>query len=228
MLLRTLRDCNDLTIRNRFRRLLTLECVRNKDRMGVEPIVRLTRTEFHINAPEKYKFWKNNQPGMFSRPIAVSTGPHGTVLVLHYDFDKATSKLTTVRLHQLANECIKKEGLTDARDLCYNDDVFFIAERASGAISFCNFEKRVQVDVKSLKRKPDLVSHLRHLGLDTEGAVPTLKNRLKEYLRQIVNKIQRLDQVQVRPRLLKPSAICTAGQDVLLCSDDESPNHVNI
>ena len=56
VLLRTLRDCNDLTIRNRFRKLLTLECVRNKDRMAVEPIVRLTRTEVHTTAPEKYKF----------------------------------------------------------------------------------------------------------------------------------------------------------------------------
>ena len=126
----------------------------------MEPIVRLTRTEAHTIAPEKYRFWKNNQSGMCPRPIAVSTVPHGPVLVLHYDFDKATSKLTTVHLHQPADECIKKEGLTDARDLCYNDGVALNAERASGAISFCNFEKRVQVDVKSLKRKPDLVSHL--------------------------------------------------------------------
>ena len=84
--------------------------------------------------------------------------------------------------------------------------------------------------MKLLKSKPDLVSHLRRLGLDTEGTVPTLKDRLKEHLRQIADtmKIQRLDQVQVRPPLLKPSAICTAGEDVLLCSDDESPNHVSI
>ena len=41
--LRTLCDCNDLTIRNIFQKLrLTLECVRNKDRIAVEPIVRLT------------------------------------------------------------------------------------------------------------------------------------------------------------------------------------------
>ena len=165
VLLRTLRDCNDLTIRNRFRKLLTLECVRNKDRMAVEPIVRLTRTEAHTTAPEKYRFWKNNQPGMCPRSIAVSIGPHGTVLILHYDFDKAISKLTTVRLHQPADECIKKEGLTNARDLCYNNGVAFIAERASGVISFCNFEKCVQVDVKSLKRGLDLVSHLRRSGL---------------------------------------------------------------
>ena len=78
---------------------------------------------------------------MCPRPIAVSTGPHGTVLVLDYDFDKATSKLTTVHLHQPADVRIKKEGLIDARDLCCNDGVAFIAERDSGAISICDFEK---------------------------------------------------------------------------------------
>ena len=67
--------------------------------MAVEPIVRLTRTEvlkeleqikfvIHTIAPEKYRFWKSNQPGMCPRPIAVSTGPHGTVFFLHYDFEK--------------------------------------------------------------------------------------------------------------------------------------------
>ena len=75
--------------------------------------------------------------------------------------------------------------------------------------------------MKLFKRKPDLISHIQHLGLDTEGTVPTLKDRLKEHLRQITDKIQPLDQVQVRPPLLKPSAICAAGEDVLLCSDDE-------
>ena len=165
---------------------------------------------------------------MCPRPIAVSTGPDGTVLVLRYDFDKATSKLTTVRLHQPADECIKKEGLKDARDLYNNDRVAFITERGSRAISFCDFKKRVQVDVRVDVKSPDLVSHLQRLGLDTEGTVPMLKNRLKEHLHQIADKIQRLDQVQVRPPLLKPSAICTTGEDVLLCSDDESPNPANI
>ena len=83
------------------------------------------------------------------------------MIVLHYDFDKATSKLTTVRLHQPADVCIKKEGLK-ARALHS-----LHAERSLGAMSFCDFEKRVQVDVKSLKRKPDLISHLQRLGLDT-------------------------------------------------------------
>ena len=72
---------------------------------------------------------------MCPRPIEVSICPHGIVLVPHYDLDKVTSKLTTVRLHQPADVCIKKEGLKDARDLCYNDGVVFIAERGSFAIS---------------------------------------------------------------------------------------------
>ena len=63
----------------------------------IRVVVELEQIKFviHTIAPEKYRFWKSNQPGMCPRPIAVSTGPHGTVLVLDYDFDKAASKLTT-------------------------------------------------------------------------------------------------------------------------------------
>ncbi|CAB4027549.1 Hypothetical predicted protein, partial [Paramuricea clavata] len=44
VLLRTLRDDADPSIRKELRKLLTLECVRNMDRMAVEPIVRVTRS----------------------------------------------------------------------------------------------------------------------------------------------------------------------------------------
>ena len=67
VLLQTLRDCSDTTIRNKLLKLLSLESVLNKDRMAVEPIVHLTRTEVvselekikfivHTIAPEKYRF----------------------------------------------------------------------------------------------------------------------------------------------------------------------------
>lgn len=45
VLIRTLRDSTDSGVRKLLRKMLTLECVRNKDRMAVEPIVRLTRPE---------------------------------------------------------------------------------------------------------------------------------------------------------------------------------------
>ena len=71
------------------------------------------------------------------------------------------------------------------RDLCYNNGISFIAERGSGAICFFDFEKRVQVDVKSLKKKPDLISHLQRFGININGNVPVLRERLKQHLEQI-------------------------------------------
>ena len=43
VLLRTLRDSSDPDVRKKLKKLLTLECVRNKDRMAVDVIVLLTR-----------------------------------------------------------------------------------------------------------------------------------------------------------------------------------------
>ena len=44
LLIRTRRDSAGPDVRKKLRNLLTLDCIRNKDRMAVEPIVRLTRT----------------------------------------------------------------------------------------------------------------------------------------------------------------------------------------
>ena len=68
VLIRTLRDSTDSDVRKLLRKMLTLECVRNKDGMSVEPIVRLTRPEVievlrkvsfvvHTLVPEKYRSW---------------------------------------------------------------------------------------------------------------------------------------------------------------------------
>ena len=72
---RTLRDSAGPDVRKKLPKLLTLDCVRNKDRMAVELIVRLTRTPVleilrgislvvRTIVPEKYRFWKTNQWGM--------------------------------------------------------------------------------------------------------------------------------------------------------------------
>ena len=71
MLLRNLRDNAHTEIRKKLGKLLSLECARNKDRMAVEPVVRLTRPEVlevlkqvqfvaHTRVPEKYRFWRSN------------------------------------------------------------------------------------------------------------------------------------------------------------------------
>ena len=109
-LLRTLKDSSDPDVRKKLRKLLTLECVRNKDRMAVDVIVLLTRIAVinvlekvpyvvHTILPEKYRFWKSNTPELYPHPISVTVGPFGKLLVLDYEPEKKDSKLLMLRLH---------------------------------------------------------------------------------------------------------------------------------
>jgi len=114
VLIRTLRDSTDSDVRKLLGKLLTLECVRNKDRMAVEPIVRLTRPEVievlskvslmvHTLVPEKYIFWTSNQQGVCCHPVAICTGPLGSILALDYDFNTSCSRLLKISLHHPAD-----------------------------------------------------------------------------------------------------------------------------
>ena len=80
----TLRNSTDPDVRKPQRKILTLECVRNKDRMAVELIVRLTRPELvevlnkvslvvHTLVPESCRYCHS---------IGISPGPLGSVLAL--------------------------------------------------------------------------------------------------------------------------------------------------
>lgn len=88
------------------RKLLSFECVRNKDRMAVELIVHITcpdilsileNIEFvvHTLVPKKYRLWNSNPSGACTRPVAVAVGPPGNILALDYDFDTLTLNLVT-------------------------------------------------------------------------------------------------------------------------------------
>ena len=145
VLIRTLRDSTDCDVRKPLRKLLTLECVGNKDRMAVEPIVRLTRPEVvdvlrkvalvvHTLVPEKYKFWTSNQQGVCCHPVAISPGPLGSVLALDYDFVSCCSRLLKIRLQQPADVTELQNGLKDTRDLCFSRGVAFMAERRNACV----------------------------------------------------------------------------------------------
>ena len=80
----TLRNSTDPDVRKPQQKMLTLECVRNMDRMAVEPIVRLTRPELveilnkvsfvvHTLVPERCRY---------CHPTAISPGPLDSVLAL--------------------------------------------------------------------------------------------------------------------------------------------------
>ena len=87
--------------------------MRNKDRVAVEPIVRLTRPTVldgleevtfvvHTVVPEEYRFWKSNQGGQASLckgPMALKLGTQDKV-ALDYDFDSREARVTELRLHQ--------------------------------------------------------------------------------------------------------------------------------
>ena len=57
VLIRTLRDSAGPDMRKKLRKLLTLDCVRNKDRKAVEPIMRLTGASIlDLHSTERNKF----------------------------------------------------------------------------------------------------------------------------------------------------------------------------
>ena len=86
----------------------------------------------------------------------------------------------------------------------------------------CRLGGKSEKSTKSLKRRAELLSHLKALPLPTDGTVPVLRQRLNDHLGAISKSIVCEEHVQINPnRLSKPSAICAASNDLLFCSDDE-------
>ena len=184
VLLRTLRDFSDPDVRKKLRKLLTLECVRNKDRMAVDVIVLLTRIAVinvlekvpcvyvvHTILPEKYRFWKSNMPELYSHPISVTVSPFGKLLVLDYEPEKKVSKLLMLRLHNPVDVSVVCENISDARNMCYANGVCYIAERGARCIRFVDIEGRVQLKVSGLRSRAQLETELTKRELPCSGTV---------------------------------------------------------
>ena len=232
VLIRTLRDSAGPDVRKKLRKMLTLDCVRNKDRMAVEPIVRLTRTSVlevlrgislvvHTIVPEKYRFWKSNQSGICKRPIAIESGAQGKVLVLDYDFESQEARLVELRLHQPVDVHVRKETFKDARDLCFTSGIVFVSERGSGAIRVIDLEGKVRLKPEGLKSRAELLSQLSRFSLSQDGTVPILRKRLATHLKALAAQVKNPEIIQLNTPLVKPTSICVASTDILLCADDE-------
>ena len=211
-------------------KMLTLECVRNKDRMAVEPIVRLTRPEVievlskvslvvHTLVPEKYRFWTSNQQGVCCHPVAICPGPLGSILTLDYDFNTSCSRLLKIRLHQPADVAEVQNGLKDSRDLCFSRGVAYIAERGNACIRFEDLHRKVRLNPNSLRSRADLERTLSDYNLSIDGTVPTLRKRLSQHLMQLEARVTK-NMLQTNVPLSKPTAVCVARDDLLLCADD--------
>ena len=230
VLIRTLRDSTDSDVRKLLRKMLTLECVRNKDRMAVEPIVRLTRPEViealskaslvaHTLVPEKYRFWTSNQQGVCCHPVAICPGPLGSILALDYDFNTSCSRLLKIRLHQPVDVAEVQNGLKDSRDLCFSRGAAYIAERGNVCIRFEDLDGKVRLNPNSLRSRADLERTLSDYNLSIDGTVATLRKRLSQHLMQLEARVTK-SMLQTNVPLSKPAAVCVASDDLLLCADD--------
>ena len=88
-------------VNNQLKKLITVESVRNKDRMAVDPIIRITRqpvldalqavgSMVYTVIPEKLRMWDSNKPGMYPHPVAITGGELGHLLVIDFDMEKKT------------------------------------------------------------------------------------------------------------------------------------------
>lgn len=84
----TLREGSNPSIKSQLRKLLAKEDVRNKDRMAVEPIIRLTRPDalkvlwetkqkvVHALIPDKFRPIDSNKVGLYPHPISICLVPN--------------------------------------------------------------------------------------------------------------------------------------------------------
>ena len=162
VLIRTLRDFGDDDVRLSLRKHLNLECVRNKDRMAVEPIIKLSKPEVlrvldtvecvvYTIVPERYTYWKTNLPGICKHPTSVCMGQTGHLLVLDAVSNTETAILQ-VRLHYPADvTVVKKLGGTAGANMCIAKDVIFLPLGNPSIIAFVDFQKKVKLSPSRIK-----------------------------------------------------------------------------
>ena len=71
-----------------------------------------------------------------------------------------------------------------------------------------------------LKSRAELVSQLSRFSLSLEGTVPILRKWLTTHLRVLAAQVENAEIVQLNSPLRKPTSICAASKDILLCADD--------
>ena len=119
--IQTLRDDNNPDVRKALRRLFRAEDVQNKDRMAVDPVLRLSNESVintlrevdlvvHQMVPEKYRFLETNKIGMYPHPVAITLGRQGNLLFIDVNPLKQSSRLVEGSLHNPVRlEVVKSE-----------------------------------------------------------------------------------------------------------------------
>ena len=88
----------------------------------------------------------------------------------------------------------------------------FEAEKIEG-----KFLEVSRVKGKVQLKRPELIHYFSTSHLPSTGTVRTLHKRLREHLNAIASATEYVEHVLIQHFLQKPSAICTASTDLLLC-----------
>jgi hypothetical protein len=225
-MLHTIRDSDP-----ELKRLLPRDSVLNKDRMDVNCVLHLSKESVlarlrtvnyvvHSVLPDSYKISATNQVGLYPHPVAICYGEHGKLLVLDYVPSKNVTRLLEVRLHVPADVKVVGECQGGAKSIAYCDGIAYVS--CSSGIQLFPLTKKPALQLKKLK-KVDLISELQTRGLDTQGTVSVVRERLSKHLKN-VEKIygetqSDLTKVQLS-RKFEPSCVAKASDSILLCASD--------
>lgn len=236
----TLRDDSDPVIRSSLRRFLTKEDVQNKDRMAVEPILRLSSPDVlkvlsslknrvvHTLIPDKFRPTDSNKVGMYPHPISVCLGPKGKFFFLDYSPLKRETRLCLADMHNPVRVSVVKSRLQEAKSMVYlsSKGIALVVEREEKTIAVVEIEKKVALKPSTLKTKKSLQDALRSKRLSDEGTIPELRKRLQKYLTSLRNEYdmagKSLTSINTDKNVIV-DRICLASDDmVVVASNNES------
>ncbi|XP_063412869.1 uncharacterized protein LOC134695518 [Mytilus trossulus] len=228
-IIHTLRnDCNP-DVKKKMRKLLTVDCVRNKDRMDVASVIKLSSNELlnvlkevgmvvHNLIPDRFRPTEDNKPGMYPHPIAVDCDGLGNFVFLNYDPMTKTTKLVKARLHNPVQVKIIKNDLKDCRSVVLESGICYVCQRDLNVLVF-GIGKDIGIQLKSHRSKVSLTTLAREFGLNLDGTANTIRERIQQHINN--TKLTRPSKdVLNGSDIVRPSVLATAGDDLMLCSSD--------
>ena len=236
-ILYTLRNDANVNIRTQFRKELTIDCVRNKDRMDVNSVIKISSNPVldvlrkigyavHDIVPEKYRLTEDNKPGMFPHPVAIEFDDNGYFVFADYDPPSKTSRIVKCRLHNPVNLQVIQDDIRECRSITVLSGIYLACEYGIGILTV-GVTKSISLNVSTLKSKQALKSGPDNLNLSADGTVADLKHRIKSHIDDLkqsgVN-----DKNLILNKEIKPCILTKADDDLAFCCSDHDKSFFQI
>ena len=161
-IMQTLRDDSDPAVRKKLRKLLKAEDMQNKDRMAVEPVIRLSNPEVldtlkevtrssPINSQKVPRFRK--QPSWYvPHPIAITCSQQGKFFFLDLNPLKSAMRLVEADLHNPVRLKVVKTEIPVAPSLCYLNGFGAVVTCCNEAhlLQVVDIEERIKMKLSSI------------------------------------------------------------------------------